>query len=54
MWFHIDRERERERERFREIEKWNTVSSQLKEKRLVFCAALREKRKGDFSFAQDT
>jgi len=23
-------------------------------KRLVLCVALREKRKGDFSFAQDT
>ena len=42
------------REIQRETEEWNTILKPTKGKRLVFCAALREKIKGDFSFAQDT
>ena len=48
MWFH-DRV-----ERLRETKKWNIVLKPTKGKRITLRAALREPKKCDFSFAQNT
>ena len=42
------------RENQRETEERNTVLKLTKERRLVLCMTLREKRKGEFFFAQNT
>ena len=44
----------RHRERLRETEQLKIVLKLTKEKKIVRCVALREKRKCDFSFTQDT
>ena len=49
MWFHEKKKWEIQRENG----EWNTNLEPTKGKKIVFCVALWEKRKCDFSFTQD-